>query len=197
MGDNTGYMPKRAGVTGGKLFFLCFFLGILAGTVAGNLGFLQIREYREEGSESLEGQMFSAFGNAIAVNRPWREQAGSREKFFYIWKQRMGEGLMAWILGLTVCAAPLFWVLAVYMGFSLGWVVVCYTARLGVLGLYGFFLSCFPQWLFYLPAWYLFIWQGLNRPARVRVLPAFLALLLFGLGAGAESFLNPVFLQML
>ena len=63
--------------------------------------------------------------------------------------------------------------------------------------LFGFFLSCFPQWLFYLPAWYLFIWQGLNRPARVRFLPSLLGLLLFCLGAGAEAFVNPVFLRML
>ena len=198
MGRITGWGMGEPAKMAGRVFIFCFFFGILAGTVVGNLGFLEIPQALEGGGRAFwGGRSLLDFGNAVMVNRPWRMEGGSAEKFFYIGKERLGEGLAAWLLGLTVCAVPFFWALAVYMGFSLSWVVVCYTVQMGFLGLFGFFLSCFPQWLFYLPAWYLFIWQGLNRPARVRLLPSLLGLLLFCLGAGAEAFVNPVFLRML
>ena len=183
-----------------RVFLVCFFLGILLGTIIGNLGLL-------ETSQDTDGWVYEkvwdkgisrlGFGNVAVPNSTWRLQPGSMEKFLYIGKQRMGEGLAIWLFSLTVCAVPIFWILAVYLGFSLGWVVVCYTAKLGLLGLAGFFLSCFPQWLLYLPAWYLFIWQGLNPPARLRVVPSLLALGLFCLGAGVEAYWNPIFLRLL
>lgn len=153
---------------GWLIFLLCFFLGIIAGTAAGNMG----------------GQ--------VALNRPWRQQAGNPDKLLFISGHRLGEGLAAWLLGLTVCSRPCFWILAVYMGFSVSWIISCYTVELGFLGLPAFLASCFPQWILYGPAWYLMTWMGLKQPKRIRIFPAFLAVILFILGAAAETYGNPV-----
>ncbi|MDO4330151.1 MAG: hypothetical protein Q4C66_12550 [Lachnospiraceae bacterium] len=159
-------------VGNGEMFLLCFLAGILGGTIAGNMGLL-------------------------VKDLPASSAAGSKERFFYICRQRAGEGAAGWLFGLTVCAAPCFWLLAGYLGFSMAWIITCYTASLGVLGLPGFLLSCFPQWLFYVPAWYLLIWWGLNGPVRLRLLPAMLVLALLCLGAGAETFIHPLVMGLL
>jgi hypothetical protein len=182
-----------------RVFLICFFFGVVLGTIIGNLGFLEQSKFAGGFSYERENDIADApfiFGTPVQ-NSSWRLQSGSLEKFLYIGKQRMEEGMAIWLFSLTICAVPLFWILAVYLGFSLGWVVVCYTVQLGIMGLAGFFLSCFPQWLFYLPAWYLFIWQGLNRPARLRMIPSLLAIGFFCLGAGAEAYWNPVFLRLI
>lgn len=159
-------------IENGSIFLLCFLVGIAAGTAAGNAGLS---------------------GGAMPV----ASAAGTWEQFWAICRQRVGQGAVGWLFGMTVCAAPCFWLLAAYLGFSAAWIIACYTAALGVLGFPGFFLSCFPQGIFYLPAWYLLIWWGLKGPARLRLLPAALVLALLCLGAGAEAFINPLFMQIL
>lgn len=208
----------RLSVDSKQLLLFFFLAGICLGTLVGNLGAGRVPAYgtRQDGTgqngtgrdgtgqdgtvqagRAGTGQIFQAFENRIAQDRPWRRQEGGRDKFWYICRQRLCEGAIGWLLGLTVCAVPCFWGLAGYMGFSVGWVIVCYTAGWGLLGLPRFFLSCFPQWLCYLPAWYLFIWLGFRQPVRVRPFPALLAFGLLCLGAGAEAFANPFFLNLL
>lgn len=158
----------------GTVFLGCFLAGILAGTFVGNA--------------------------QLPVGRWWSLpafQEGNAERFFYVCRQRAGEGLAGWLLGMTVCAAPCFWILAGYMGFSLGWMISCYTAAFGVLGLPRFLLSCFPQGLCYVPAWYLLCWWGLKGIPKLRLRPVFFVLVLFILGAAAEAFLNPFFGKLL
>lgn len=187
---------------GGRILFICFFLGILAGTFVGNMG-------THSGWPSAEGlgfagmeaakerqDWFREFGNLVVQNRPWRREAGSREKFLYLSGRRLREGGLLWLVGLTICAAPCFCALAGYAGFSVSWIITCYTFRLGVLGLPGFLASCFPQWLFYGPAWYVFTYLGLIRPAKVRIIPALLAFALLLFGAAAEAFVNPGILAL-
>ncbi len=188
---------------GGVILVVCFFLGILAGTLTGNLGMhpglLSAEGVGLEEMERLEKrkEFFQEFGNLVVQNQPWRLSAGNWEKFLYLCGHRLKEGGLLWLLGLTVCALPCFCALAGYAGFSMSWIITCYTAQLGLLGLPGFFASCLPQWLLYGPAWYLFLHLGLERPARLRMLPALLALTLMVLGAGAEAFMNPALLAFL
>ena len=190
----------RLSVDYGQIFLLCFLAGIVLGTMVGNVG-MEKTFFYGGGSDKTGrpgvGQSLRGVEEKMVQDRPWRQQAGDVDKFLYILRQRLCEGAVGWLLGLTVCAAPCFWGMAGYMGFSVGWVIARYTAGWGLLGLPRFFLSCFPQWLFYLPAWGLFIWLGSKRPVRVRLFPALLAFGLLFLGAGAEAFANPFFLNIL
>ncbi len=154
------------------IFLACFLAGILGGTIAGNM-------------------ILPAGGISAGT------AAGSMERFLYICRQRVGEGTAGFLLGMTVCAAPCFWLLAVYLGLSVAWIIVRYTAALGMMGLPGFFLSCFPQWICYLPAWCLLIWRGLKGPSRLRLLPPAMILTLLCLGAGAEAYINPMVMRCL
>lgn len=79
----------------------------------------------------------------------------------------------------------------------MGWVITMCTLENGMFGLPVFLLSCFPQFLFYIPVWSLFAWWGLSGNRRLRVLPTFLAAGFLGLGAAAEAFWNPFFLKIL
>lgn len=187
----------RIRITVWQVFLCCFWAGILAGTLVGN--WETVKEKRAEKVWMLEyGETYHAestdregFYPEIA---PWRKQPGDREKFIFLCKRRLKEGGLGWLLGLTVCAAVCFCVLAGYTGFLIGWTVVMYTMEWGIMGLPSFFLSCFPQMLLYLPAWGILLWQGLEGKAKVRPIPALLAAVLLSGGAGLEAFVNPLFL---
>lgn len=188
---------KRTGFAGINVWwvmYVCFLLGILAGTAAGNWGNArgeQAGTYRQadESREEMQGE-WTAFGG-----NPWRRAPGSMEKFLWLAKKRLGEGAFAWLLGVTVCSVPCFLVLAVYLGIVFGWMISWYTAELGLLGLPCFWLSCFPQALCYIPAWFLFTWQGLEGKSRIHLVPSFLAALFLCAGAALEAYANPVVWQ--
>ncbi len=188
---------------GRSILVVCFFLGIFLGTLVGNLGMHpglpSVEGMGMEEMERLEKrqEFFQEFGRLAARNQPWRLASGSREKFLYLCGHRLKEGGLLWLLGLTVCAVPCFCVLAVYAGFSLSWIITCYTSQLGLMGLPGFFASCLPQWLLYGPAWYLFVYLGLEHPAKIRMLPTVLALTFLVFGAGAEAFVNPALIALM
>ena len=118
-------------------FSICFFFGIAVGTLAGN--WLYGREWQRF--------PLSQWGIWFLGQGPWRLQEGTLEKFFYLLQRRESQGIGAWILGLTLCAAPAYWLLAVWGGLCTGWAITWYTAEKGLMGLPGFFLSCFPQGL--------------------------------------------------
>lgn len=175
----------------GSLCFICFFLGLAAGTLAGN--WICGREWL---SLPLLADVQSRWGVGLWQS-PWRKQPGNGGKLLYLLQRRLGEGALGWILGLNVCAAPAFCLLALYGGFSLGWVITCCTLEEGLLGLLAFLLSCFPQMLFYLPVWGLLVWWGLGERRKIRLLPTLAAAVFLGLGAAAEAFWNPLFLRLL
>lgn len=164
----------------------CFFVfGMGLGTIAGNLMFIQVAEPAYNGIFLL-----------LQENLAWREQAGSGEKFLYIGKTRIKEGIAGWILGMTVCADLCFFGLALYGGLFTGWTIAYYTYRLGLLGLPVFLLSWLPQIFIYFPAWQALIRWGLGPEKKIRPL-SFAAVVLFLLaGAVLETWINPFFLSL-
>lgn len=179
--------PGSRAEQNGRICLFCFFAGLAAGTLAGN-GLGKI------GEVCMWPVGAEVWGSGQEI---WRRQPGSWEKFSYLFRHRMSEGIMGWILGLTVCAAPAFCLLSLYAGFAMGWVITCCTLARGILGLPVFLLSCFPQMLFYLPVWGLLVWWGIGERRRIRVLPALLAAVILSAGAAAETFWNPFFLHFL
>lgn len=174
-----------------QVFLFCFWLGILAGTAVGNWETAG-RAGTEETYDVFEGK--GGGGKLYPGITPWRRQAGDREKFGFLCWERLKEGGLGWLLGMTVYAPFGFCLMAVYMGFVFGWTITWYTIELGIMGLPRFFLSCFPQVLMYLPAWGILVWQGLEGKAKLRLIPSLLAASLLSIGAGLEAFINPLFL---
>lgn len=190
--------PDREAGWNFRLCLICFFVGLAAGTVAGNWMYgRNWLPFSPEGPNSRTTGLEEGWISWGVGQSAWRQMPGNGEKFFYLLRRRLGEGMLGWILGLTVCAVPAFCVLALYGGFSMGWVITMCTLENGMFGLPVFLLSCFPQFLFYIPVWSLFAWWGLSGNRRLRVLPTFLAAGFLGLGAAAEAFWNPFFLKIL
>lgn len=196
-----GGRGSRSLSRGARLCLICFFAGLIIGTAAGNWIYGKhglAWTAAGDGSRGAGQIDWAAGPGSWPMSRSiWRQEPGNGEKLIYLLQRRLGEGAVGWILGLTVCAVPAFGLLALYGGFSMGWVITCCTLQNGILGLPVFLLSCFPQFLFYVPVWCLLVWWGLTEPRRVRVLPALAAAGMLGLGAAAEAFWNPFFLNML
>ena len=123
--------------------------------------------------------------------------AGKRRKVFLSSAAQAGGRDAGLDTGTHSLCCSGFCVLALYGGFSMGWVITMCTLENGMFGLPVFLLSCFPQFLFYIPVWSLLAWWGLSGNRRLRVLPTFLAAGFLGLGAAAEAFWNPFFLKIL
>ncbi|MDO5415973.1 MAG: stage II sporulation protein M [Lachnospiraceae bacterium] len=168
-----------AGVRRGSVCLCFFFAGLALGTAAG----ISMCGMAETGAAKTSLLRYCT----------WRRQAGSREKFGYLFQKRAGEGMFGWLLGMSTVSVPGFFLLSGYAGFCVGWLISCCTAEFGILGLWRFLLSGFPQGIFYLAAWYLLIRRGLYGMGKARLLPAILLALLLSAGAAAETYLNPMF----
>lgn len=180
---------------GAVLIFL--WIGIIAGTAAGNWNTIEKRWNFTDNQETQENSEFRFADIGIWIEgSPWRRQPGTKEKFFYLCQKRLKEGGLGWLVGMTVCAGFCFCLIMGYIGFLIGWIVSVYTVELGILGLPCFFLSCFPQLLFYLPAWGILIWRAIEGEGKIDLSSSFFAVLLFCIGAGLEAFVNPFFLTI-
>ena len=105
----------RLSVDYGQIFLLCFLAGIVLGTMVGNVG-MEKTFFYGGGSDKTGrpgvGQSLLGVEEKMVQDRPWRQQAGDVDKFLYILRQRLCEGAVGWLLGLTVFAAPFFWGMA-------------------------------------------------------------------------------------
>ena len=73
-------------------------------------------------------------------------------------KRSLGIGIL-WLLGMSLFAVPGFCLAAVYAGFSMAFLISSMTVQAGLMGVFLFLLSVFPQMIFYLPVLAgLYIW---------------------------------------
>lgn len=168
----------------GDCLVICFAFGALAGTA---VILMTGSEVREE---------MGYFGLLFASGL--ENRAGSdRDLFFYICRQRLIEGGLAWLISLTVFAAPCFCLMAAGCGFSMGMILAVTTCQKGIMGLPYYLATMLPQYLFYVPVWcILAMWAG-DKRGKVRIF-AFMGLVLLLLaGACSEAFLNPLLLKTL
>jgi stage II sporulation protein M len=116
--------------------------------------------------------------------------------FYQVLKQRGIEVWIAWLIGLTAYAVPLYCMLTAGIGFSIGFVLSVITVQKGLMGLLVFLMTVMPQGLCYLPLWSLLLLRGMQNGRRFRV-PAFLLFLfLTVLGSACETWINSFFLKM-
>lgn len=166
-----------------NLFLVCFFAGIIAGTVAANI-----------------------FYPSLADEAAWylglleHSQTAGREAqlriFYQIMRQRLTEVLIAWLFGMTVYGLPCFCLLTGGFGLSVGVVLSVMTGQKGLNGLFLFAASVMPQALFYVPVWCLLILWGVRQGERLRIFALLLIFLFLVAGVASEVWLNPFFLRL-
>lgn len=162
---------------------LCFFAGLIAGTVMANFWY---PSFMEEAGYYLG-----------LLDRNMNLDKGQRIQLFYqVLRQRGIEVGVAWLIGLTAYAVPLFCLLTAGIGFSMGFVLSVITVQKGLMGLPVFLMTVMPQGLCYIPLWSILLLWGVQKERRFRI-PAFLLLLLLAaLGSACEAWINPFFLKM-
>lgn len=164
-------------------FLICFFIGLLAGTVAANLFY-----------PSLSDQ--ASYYLSLLEHNPVTGREAQIRLFGQIFKQRVIEVLAAWLIGLTAYAVLCFCLVSCGFGLSVGVVLSLMTGQKGLLGLPFFIASVMPQALFYVPAWCLLILWGLRRGERLRIFALVLLFLFVAAGCACEVWLNPLVMSL-
>lgn len=164
-------------------YILCFFAGLIAGTVMANFCYPSLME--------------KAVYYMSLLNRNVNLDKGERIQLFYqVLRQRGIEVWIAWLIGLTAYAVPMYCLLTAGIGFSMGFVLSIITVQKGLMGLPVFLMSVMPQGICYLLLWSILLLWGLQNGRRFRI-PAFLLLFfLAALGSACEAWINPFFLKM-
>jgi stage II sporulation protein M len=164
-------------------YFICFFAGLIAATVMANFWY---PSFMEEA-----GYYMGLLDRNVSLDK------GDRIQLFYqVLRQRGIEVWIAWLIGLTAYALPLYCLLTAGIGFSMGFILSVITVQKGLMGLPVFLMTVMPQGFCYLPLWSILLWWGMQRGRRFKI-PAFLLLLfLSALGSACEAWISPFFLKM-
>lgn len=164
-------------------FLVCFFAGLLVGTAAANLFYPSLSDQAAYYLSLLEYNTVSGREAQLRL-------------FGQIFRQRLIEVFIAWLIGLTAYAVPCFCLLSGGFGLSVGVVLSMMTGQKGLLGLPFFVTSVMPQAFFYVPAWCLLMLWGIRRGERLRIFALVLLLLFVAAGCASEVWLNPWFMSL-
>nr|WP_314462216.1 stage II sporulation protein M [uncultured Clostridium sp.] len=178
----SGYIPVSTRIRADDRYLVCFFIGLMAGTVIANFWY-----------SSFENEAVYYLG-LLDRNRSVSGQ-GSMGLFGEVLRQRLIQIFIAWLMGMTAYAVFLYCLLTAGLGFSMGFVMSVITVQKGLMGLPFFFMTVMPQWLCYLPLWILLLYWGVQKGKRFRAAVLFFILLLSVLGSASETWINPVFLK--
>lgn len=178
------YLYTTRGIRPEDFCLLCFFTGLVAGTVMANFWYPSL--------SGEAGYYISIMDTNINLNKGERVQL-----FGQVIKQRIVEVWIAWLVGLTAYAVPLFCLFTAGIGFSMGAVLSVITVQKGLMGLPVFLMTVMPQAICYIPLWCILLLWGMEKGRRFRI-PAFLLLLfLSAAGSACEAWINPFFLKLL
>jgi len=131
-------------------YLLCFFAGLIAGTVMANFCYPSLLE--------------KAVYYMSLLDRNVNLDKGERIQLFYqVLKQRGIEVWIAWLIGLTAYAVPMYCLLTAGIGFSMGFVLSIITVQKGLMGLPVFLMSVMPQGVCYLLLWSILLLWGLQN----------------------------------
>lgn len=176
------YIQVPGKVRADDRYLVCFFIGLIAGTMIANFWYSSFENEAVyylgllSRSKSVNGQ------NGIGL-------------FGEVLRQRLIQIFVAWLMGMTAYAAVLYCFMTAGLGFSMGFVMSVITVQKGLMGLPFFFMTVMPQWLCYLPLWILLLYWGVQKGKRFRVAVLFFILLLCIMGSALETWINPVFLK--
>ena len=176
------YIPVPSGIRADDRYLICFFIGMIAGTIIANFWY---PSFENEAAYYLG--LFD--GNKILTSQ------GSIELFGQVLRQRMITIFIAWLFGMTAYAGFLYCFLTAGFGFSMGFVMSVITVQKGLMGLPFFFMTVMPQWCFYLPVWILLLYWGVQKQRRLKIAALLFILLLSVIGSASETWINPYFLK--
>ena len=163
----------------------CFFFGVFAGTFWVNR---MNPDFQEQ--IGVFGQAYLA-GNA-AGNTAFSVADGSLAALF------LRRGVLAaclWLAGMSLLAVPGLCLAALYLGFSMAFLISCMTVQAGAGGLLLFLASIFPQGLFFLPVGVVLTIWALAPEKKMQGGGFAVLLILTAAGSAAELWLNPWFLR--
>lgn len=176
------YIQVPGKVRADDRYLVCFFIGLIAGTMIANFWYSSF--------ENEAVYYLGLLGRSKSVNG----QNGIG-LFGEVLRQRLIQIFVAWLMGMTAYAAVLYCFMTAGLGFSMGFVMSVITVQKGLMGLPFFFMTVMPQWLCYLPLWILLLYWGVQKGKRFRVAVLFFILLLCIMGSALETWINPVFLK--
>ena len=177
-----GYIQVPGKVRADDRYLICFFIGLIAGTIIANFWY-----------SSFENEAVYYLG-LLNRSKSVNGQYGIG-LFGAVLRQRLIQIFVAWLIGMTAYAAVLYCFLTAGLGFSMGFVMSVITVQKGLMGLPFFFMTVMPQWLCYLSLWILLLYWGVQKGKRFRVAVLFFILLLCIMGSALETWMNPVFLK--
>lgn len=176
------YIPVSTGIRADDRYLICFFIGLMAGTVIANFWYSYFENEAVyylgllDGSRSVGGQESIGLFGAVL-------------------RQRLIEIFIAWLIGMTAYAVILYCLLTAGLGFSMGFIMSVITVQKGLMGLPFFFMTVMPQWLCYLPLWVLILYWGAQKGKRFRAAALIFILLFSVAGSALETWINPIFLK--
>lgn len=162
--------------------WICFVAGVAGGTMIANL---------------LSGELQSQIGYFDLLYLESRQLgAGERQRMWlYVVRQRMFEVAGAWLLGLTVCSAGVYYLLAVLAGGSMAVALSVLTMQKGITALLWYLASVFPHAVCYVPVYLvLAAWAG-EKPGKPRLGAAGILGLLTMAGTVLEVYINPLLME--
>lgn len=164
-------------------YLLCFFAGLGVGTFLANFLY---PSFAREAAYYLE-----LLDKNVDLNK-----GESMKLFGQVFRQRLIQVGLAWLVGLTAYGPLAFCLFAAGLGFSVSFVLSVITVQKGLMGLPVFFMTIMPHALCYLPLWgILFLW-AVEKGRRFRLPAFFLLLALTAAGSACETWLNPFFLKL-
>ena len=176
------YIPIKSGILADDWYLICFFIGMIAGTVIANFWY-----------PSFENE--AAYYMGLLDGNKIIDSHGSIGLFGQVLRQRLISVFTVWLFGLTAYAVFLYCLLTAGFGFSMGFVMSVITVQKGLMGLPFFFMTVMPQWCFYLPVWILLLYWGVQKKRRLKIAALLFILLLSVIGSALETWINPYFLK--
>ncbi len=88
--------------------------------------------------------------------------------FWYVLQDRLTFLWFLFLVSVTVMGAGLLYVLVAWVGFSTGILYMTAVLRYGLEGVFLVVVSCLPQYLFYVPAFFLALNTGYTFCKRIR-----------------------------
>ncbi|MDO4326418.1 MAG: hypothetical protein Q4E24_10365 [bacterium] len=161
----------------GQQIALLFLVGVLGGTIYGNLAGQEIS--------------FGRFSFASLLH------AGNGAVFQSVLGQRMAETLLLWVVGMTELAVPMVLLFVGLYGFLSGFLLTVCVVQKGIAGIVLFWAISLPQYLVYVPVWYQMALWGYRSDRRVHWSGIFFAVLLTVAACVLEAYLNPYLIKII
>ena len=192
---------RKIKITPGQQIALFFFIGVIGGTIYGNLAgkenilggftFSNIANIPNMSSISSISSVYSSLSSSNGVT------SDKTMLFHIVFGQRLSETVLLWIVGMTAISIPCICLFSVGYGFVSGFFLAVCVMQKGVLGILFFWGMLMPQYLIYIPLWYHMALWAYQDSKKTHMTAMISAVLLIGVASVLESYLNPMIIKFI